>query len=711
MNRIGQIGRCPRTLSRVFLLASLCSWSAFAVSDVTFPLRWRWSNPLPHGNNIVDMTYSALPGLAVQVTERGQIYTTADLDLWLPRDSGVTNALRAVTFFGTRVVVTGESGVVLYADSVDDFRAGTLTDGPTIDWLEAAAASQSLVVAVGDNGAVYTSGDGINWKRQNSGVTDWLRGVAFGGGTFVAAGETGTIITSSNGTNWTRRTSGTGVDLNRVSFSTGTWTVVGDGGVTLVSSSAGVTWLPQIPYSGATNNLFFAAQGGADRLLVGENEVRVFDNGLWSDELAKTNGPPPWTYYAAIGRPDFFLIAGRTGLMAEGYQVNGDPYFWLPSSASIRNWLWDVVWIPNLYVAVGDLATVMTSGNGVDWSPEFVPDAMTNSIFLGVGGTTNLLVAVGNQGSLMISPNNTTNVVFTNQMGNVITQAVSTLGVIWQAVVPRPTVGDLQGVGYFNGLYIVTGTGGTVLTSPDGTNWTTRFAPTSKLLTSVASFPGGVVATGDDGAIVTSTNGTNWESQTSGTLDWLYRVRYLNGQLITVGQNGRILTSSNGTNWTSRTSGTGAWLNDVTFIAGTYFAVGTQGTLLSSTDSVNWTNRGVITAKSLYSAATDSRQLIVVGIEGVILRSPVVPDLTPISILSYAHAGDTNSGNVQNLYLFAGKTDQRFTLDYREGFDTNVWVTGPQLEFFDSSGTLYYLETIAATNAPSTEFYRGTLTP
>jgi hypothetical protein len=397
--------------------------------------------------------------------------------------------------------------------------------------------------------------------------------------------------------------------------------------------------------------------------------------------------------------------------MAEGYQVNANPYFWLPSSTSVRNWLWDTVWMTNLYVAVGDFATVMTSGNGVDWTPELVPDTLTNSIFLGVGGTTNLLVAAGNQGSLMISPNNTTNVVYTNEVGTVVTQAVSTLGVIWQAVEPRPTASDLQGVGYFNGLYVVTGGSGTVLTSPDGTNWTTRLTPTTKILTSVAAFPGGVVATGDDGAMITSTNGTNWTLQTSGTLDWLYRVRYLNGLLITVGQNGRIHTSTDGTNWTPRTSGTGAWLNDVTFVDNTYFAVGTQGTVLSSTNAVDWIDRGTITLKSLYGAATDSRQLVVVGIEGVILRSPVVPDPTPISILSYSQVASQGSGNVQNLYLFAGKTDQRFTLDYRRGFDTNAWFTGPQLEFFDSSGTLYFLETIAASNAPPTEFYRGALTP
>src|SRR5439155_12150958 len=139
----------------IFLLLPFCG-----SLGVSFPLRWHWSNPRPHGNNIVDMAYSPTLGLGVQVAERGQLYTSDNLSTWLSRDSGVTNALRAVTFFGSRIVVTGEAGVVLYADSVMDFRPGTLLDGATGDWLESVAASAQRLVAVGDNGAVYTSTNG-----------------------------------------------------------------------------------------------------------------------------------------------------------------------------------------------------------------------------------------------------------------------------------------------------------------------------------------------------------------------------------------------------------------------------------------------------------------------------------------------------------------------------------------------------------------------
>src|SRR6266498_6530 len=87
---------------------------------VDFPLRWRWSNPRPHEANIVDM---ALPqgfqGSAIQVAELGQMFSSGDLNLWIPRASGTSNDLRAVTFLGPRIIVTGANGTVLYADAVD----------------------------------------------------------------------------------------------------------------------------------------------------------------------------------------------------------------------------------------------------------------------------------------------------------------------------------------------------------------------------------------------------------------------------------------------------------------------------------------------------------------------------------------------------------------------------------------------------------------
>src|SRR5262249_7149975 len=65
-------------------------------------LTWRWSNPIPHGNNIVDMTWNG--ETAVQVTDLGQIYTGLGFLGWLPQNSGTTNTLQAVRYFGNRIV-------------------------------------------------------------------------------------------------------------------------------------------------------------------------------------------------------------------------------------------------------------------------------------------------------------------------------------------------------------------------------------------------------------------------------------------------------------------------------------------------------------------------------------------------------------------------------------------------------------------------------
>ncbi len=657
------------------------------------------------------MAYCPALDLGVQVAERGQIYTSDDLSTWLPRDSGVTNALRAVTFLGSRIVVTGQAGVVLYADSVNDFKPGTLLVGPTGDWLEALAASAQTVVAVGDNGAVYTSTNGASWKRQGS-LAQWLRGVAFGNGTFTTVGEVGFVATSPDGTNWTRRTSGTTTNLNRVAF-TGNWfTAVGEGGLTLISTNNGSSWFPES--TGATNDLFHATNGDSSRLVIGDSEVRLQNSLVWSNQLAQSNGPPAWSYYANIGRSNFFLIAGHTGMMSEGYSTNGSTYYWLPSYDSIRELLFDLTCVTNFFVAVGDRATVMTSSEGVDWSLELVPDSVTNSIFLGVGGTTNLLIAAGNKGSLIFSPYEVTNLIVTNVVGTnvvVTNRMVSTFGINWYAVQPRPTTNDLQGVGVFGNLYLVTGDNGTVLTSADGKNWTPRSSRTQALLSSVAASPNTVVASGEGGTILTSPDGTNWVLRAAPTTNWLYRVRYLGEQFVTVGQNGTIMTSAEGATWIRRSSGSTKWLTDAMWVGGTYFVVGTQGTVLTSTNAVDWTSRGTITLKSLYAAATDSQKLIAVGVEGAILRCQIVPDPTPISILSFSRFEDSDSATVNNLFLLGGHTDQRFQLDSRLGFDTNTWISGPQFEFYDGSGTFYYLESLPATNAPIRKFYRGTLTP
>jgi hypothetical protein len=687
---------------------------------------WRWSNPTPHGNDILDMAWNG--NLSVQVADSGQVYTSSGFYGWFPQNSGTTNTLLAVKFFGNRIVYAGANGTVGYSDDGVNFHASTLSTPDTGDWLVDLALSSSLVVAVGDNAIIYTSSDGANWhyqgKAPNNPNGDWLLSVAWGAGIFVTTGEGGYIATSSNGTNWTHRSSPVTDDLTHVAYIsttnpaslfpyTGFWAVSDDVSSrvrAIYSTNSGVNWY-QYSLALSTNTLYAIAANPTTGLVAGNSEVQLGTSATsWQRQTLPTGSPTPapvWPYYAALWDTTnlAYRLVGEDGMMVESTTTNG-AYYWQEQYSQVpRDLLWQVALAADLYVAVGDNTRIMTSQNGIDWTIEAIP--LTNSvlspystnIFFCVGGTTNLFLAAGTRGCLAVSPNNPVAVVITNLDGTLSTNLVGSLGVIWYAL-PAPTTNDLAGVCVFSNRFYLAGANGTLLSSLNGTNWTRVSVPLSADLSGLAASSNMMVLTGDQGQILSSPNGSSWTQRASGTTNGLVRVRYLGGWFLAVGENGTILKSANGTSWSSVASGTTEWLNDAVMVSNACYIVGNNNTVLTSTNFSNWTNIGTITTRSLYGAATQNGQLLVVGLQGTILRAQIVPDLTPLTILSYGQS----SG--ENVFVVAGNPDQEFTLD--SSTNLTKWTTGPTLDLLYGSGTLTFLTQLGS-NPPPKQFYRATL--
>jgi hypothetical protein len=685
-------------------------------------LAWSWSNPQPHGNDIVGLAWNGT--LGVQVCDMGRVYTSPNLIDWYPQNSNLTNDLQAVTFFGNRIIITGSYGAVAYSDDGVNFTASSLN---TANWIVSVAASPTLVVAVGDNGALYTSSDGAAWHLQAPPPnleSYWLLSVAYGNGVFVTTGEQGYIATSSNGTNWTSHsilesygqlenvawinTSGS----SAIFPYTGFWTV-SDAGHAFHSTNNGVNWNQFGFAKPSTNVLYTIAADNGTGLLAGDAEVRLgsADGSViaWPEQIGGTlTNVPSWTYFAStLDTNGVYELAGYDGMLVESSVTNGG-YSWDTPYYSARDWLFQVACDNGLYVAVGDNARIMTSDDGADWTVEEVPltnsVSTTNTAFLCVGGTTNLLVAAGTKGSLAVSPNILVPVVSTNDDGSLSTNYASSFGVVWYSLpAPSGTTNDLAGVCMFSNSFYLIGGNGTVLNSPDGTNWSALASGTPNYLSGIAAFSNGLLAlTGNEGTILTSPDGTNWTSRASGTTNWLYRLRCVNGRLLAVGENGVMLTSTNGTNWASIRSGVTNWLNDAIMISNTCYVVGNQGVVLASTNFTTWTNIGAITTASLDGAATQNGRLVAVGFEGTIVRSQVVPVLTPIDFISFTQAGG------YNIFAVSGVVDQQFTLDS----STNLvnWVTGPLLDLIYGDGTLVFYQS-APSPPPSAQFYRCTPVP
>ncbi len=660
-------------------------------------LRWRWSNPSPHGNNVVDLIHTN--GIYFQVGDRGQIHTSTDKQTWTHRESGTRKALRSLCFFRDRTFTSGEEGVIVSADFNLKF---ALTQLNTADWLEGLACSSDTIVAVGDNAAIYSSSDGTNWQRQAVAFSDWLRSVAFGlpgnKPVFVAVGEQGFVATSSNGVLWQRESAFTTADLNRVAWLRGQFWVVGDQG-TVYTSSDGRRWTKVI--TGATGPLNAIAASADSMIVAGDMELRQHQGVAgWSDELSTFNlSPAPGTtYLSALHDGATFVVGGRAGLLVEGVKQNSaSETSWLQLDSSPRSWLWGLKSFPAAFIAVGDKRTILTSANGIAWTAETVPAGANDDVLLGIGGRTNLAISVGTSGTILLSRGELLPVVSTNLDGTISTNLVDSLGLVWEQVSPPQPPQDLQGVATFGDLLVLSGSTGTILTSNDGQTWKKQITPTTSFLSGVDASPAGMVAVGRDGTILTSANAVLWQKRVSNTTNWIYRVRSLNGKWIAVGEGGILLTSTDTVFWKAQSSGTKAWLNDVCWDGSTFFAVGTQGTVLKSSDTITWENACAITGKSLTGAATDGTRLVTVGVEGVILRSRIRQPSLPIVFVRHP----TNS--TQTMFLFGGETDQRFRLD--RSVDLQNWSIGPELDILDPSGTLIYED--STQNAPERQFFRG----
>ena len=149
---------------------------------------------------------------------------------------------------------------------------------------------------------------------------------------------------------------------------------------------------------------------------------------------------------------------------------------------------------------------------------------------------------------------------------------------------------DLNAVVWSGSQFLVVGSNGTVLTSPDGGLWTKQTTSTSETLHDVTWSGTTFVAVGENGTILTSGDGIAWNPQTSGTNLYLSGVTWSGTQFVVVGIDGAVYTSSDGITWEPRSSGISDGLDDVVWSGTQYVAVGSSD-IITSSDGVTWQSR------------------------------------------------------------------------------------------------------------------------
>ena len=421
--------------------------------------------------------------------------------------TGTSVALRGATYLGDRAIVVGESGTILWSDG-EVFQSAV--SGKT-QWLESVAASTNRVVAVGDGGTVLVSTNGVEWTAASVGKTNNLTSITYASGLFVAVGDAAFVASSVDGLSWTARNTGkSGFNWYRVApVSTGVM-IVGDAGNYAISRTTQLLQWDAGRIS-TTNALTAVLAIGNERLVAGSGELRfgvsLFGNWVWSSEAnsLRANPAPLVTYQCLLWDGQQVVAGTRNGLIVTGTRSSTLAGFnWSYTEPTGIAAIWDslVLTVPGTNVSVaftgavptfstntqpqtlrvtaGEWAQFMDSPDGKNWNRGLAPASASGVNYYGLGGRSNLVVAAGSSGALALSRTDYAPLVSTNSATNgtqvvrvLITNQVNTLGIAWEAVASGVTA-DLRAVCANSNLFVVAGSSGVILTSPDARSWTRR---------------------------------------------------------------------------------------------------------------------------------------------------------------------------------------------------------------------------------------------
>jgi hypothetical protein len=467
------------------LIMSSPSGSVWTVeSSPTSKYLWgvAWSNPNDEASKFL------------AVGEDGIMLSSLDGSLWTALTPTVTDKyLWDVTSFKKtgQFVAVGETGTVLLTSP-----SGTLISSQTITsiYLSGVASDLSTIptlplVAVGENGAIYTSETGTTWQQRDSGTSNYLWDVAWAGDKFIAVGSNGTVLTSSDVVSWATRSSNVTNYLVQIACREDSHlcVAVGSGG-TVLTSSDGINWTTAT--SGTTSYLWSVA---------------------WSGE--------------------WFVVTGLDGTIL----ISQDASTWTQiSSVTVKN-VTASARSDIEYAAVGSGGLIMTSPTGSHWDITSVGKPVD---FNGIATNGIDFVAVGTGGAVYTSPEGTTSLwseqtPTTNDLNSVawsdtlyLYTAVGNAGTViysydgnsWaSATTPSISGFNMNGVAWSDTLSMFIAVGastvdnsGTIITSSDGVNWST-VTNTSQKIVNVAWSGSQFVAALANGGVLTSSDGTTWQ--------------------------------------------------------------------------------------------------------------------------------------------------------------------------------------------------------
>ncbi len=277
-------------------------------------------------------------------------------------------------------------------------------------------------------------------------------------------------------------------------------------------------------------------------------------------------------------------------------------------------------------LAVGSNGLIAASRDLSHWTVE--PTPLVHNL-RGVVWTGERWVAVGDLGSILYRA-----------------------GGRWVAVPGIPSSG-LRAIAARPGLVAAGGSGGVLITSPDGIHWAIANSGTSVLLWGATSVGSTLLLSGQLSTVIAG-QGSGWTpvptfplatGNATAPRPLLWQLASDGTQVVAVGDFGSILSGTIADGLRAVRSPTSEILRGVENADGRWVAVGSGGTILLSRDGRRWKLERSPTSVDLRGVAWTGRRFVAVGDEGTVISSPngrswsVQASAMPCALLGVARAG------------------------------------------------------------------------
>ncbi|MBN1980429.1 MAG: hypothetical protein JW795_02785 [Chitinivibrionales bacterium] len=502
-----------------------------------------------------------------------EIISSSDGEAWTIQKTGYFPNAHTI-LFGNKMYVLVYNGVQISYDGVDWIDTGFSYLVANAKYVAAYGNGQFVLhcnnIEPKEYSVVVTSNDGVNWEEtlnMQDSSSVFLLSLTFGNNLFVASAEaSGVLFTSPDGKNWAKRNSGFSDMLSTTVWCGDAFVAVPHYEIgTFFFSADGIKWEKHTTEVIGNDDLMYNEIIGGNGTYVAVGTEGIIASSPDAKTWRFRNSP---IYYSdhitsSIFAKNIFCAVGHSNWRSSVIWTSPDGNIWTRTESKVGGKLACVAYGNDRFVAVSGSPSggpIITSRNGIDWTvanPGL--DISLNTVCYG----NNQFVAMGQENN---------NTIVNSPDGDTWTKRSSEQNVIYMGVV------------YGNDKFVAVGLKGVIATSLDGITWKMG-SFLDKNLRSVVYGNNTFVTVGEDGVILTSGDGYTWQQRLSETSATLLFVTYARGRFWVTNSEGAILTSKDGISWMSQSCGKGSrYFTSLAHGKDQFVIAGSNAIILSSKD-------------------------------------------------------------------------------------------------------------------------------